>query len=250
MNAVARRISLPVGAVALALFATAVRASDIEQKPIEYSKGVPHNSVSELEARLGRGASLPHTAGQGYLKALLKELGVPESSQTLVFSRTSLQRDRIGPAMPRAIYFNDDVYVGFCRRGEVLEVSASDPGLGTVYYTVSQDPEKPLRFKRQTDSCLICHASSISYGNPGHLVRSVFTDRTGNPVLSLGSKRVSHETPFEERWGGWYVTFLGLRFRSSSFNFSTDASLAFASTSTVMSSLRQHSGKSSTSMKS
>jgi hypothetical protein len=34
----------------------------------------------------------------------------------------SLQRARISPRMPRAIYFNDDVAVGYCRTGNVLEV--------------------------------------------------------------------------------------------------------------------------------
>jgi hypothetical protein len=31
-------------------------------------------------------------------------------------------------------------------------------------------------------------------------------DRAGEPVLSRGTKRVDHSTPFEDRWGGWYVT--------------------------------------------
>jgi hypothetical protein len=41
---------------------------------------------------------------------------------------------------------------------------------------------------------------------PGHLVRSLFVDETGYPVLSGGSRNVNHTTPFAERWGGWYVT--------------------------------------------
>ena len=62
------------------------------------------------------------------------------SSQMLVFSKTSLQRDRIAPRTPRALYFNDDVYIGFCRLGEVMEVSVADPKLGTVFYTLDQEP--------------------------------------------------------------------------------------------------------------
>jgi hypothetical protein len=38
------------------------------------------------------------------------------------------------------------------------------------------------------------------------VVRSVFTDRLGLPVLSAGSFRIDHTSPFKERWGGWYVT--------------------------------------------
>ena len=76
----------------------------------------------------------------GYLPALSKELNVPQSSQVLVFSKTSFQRERITPKTPRALYFNDDVYVGFCLRGDVLEVSAVDPKLGTAFYTLDQEP--------------------------------------------------------------------------------------------------------------
>jgi hypothetical protein len=41
---------------------------------------------------------------------------------------------------------------------------------------------------------------------PGHLVRSLFVDSGGEPILSAGSYAVDHSTPFEQRWGGWYVT--------------------------------------------
>ena len=46
----------------------------------------------------------------------------------------------VGPKTPRALYFNDDVYVGFCLRGRVLEVSAADPAIGTAFYTLDQEP--------------------------------------------------------------------------------------------------------------
>ena len=49
-------------------------------------------------------------------------------------------------------------------------------------------------------------ASSATGGAPGHLVRSVFTDRHGMPILGAGAYRVDHSSPFKERWGGWYVT--------------------------------------------
>jgi hypothetical protein len=41
---------------------------------------------------------------------------------------------------------------------------------------------------------------------PGHLVRSLFVDRRGNPLLASGSFRTDHTSPLAERWGGWYVT--------------------------------------------
>jgi hypothetical protein len=124
----------------------------------------------------------------------------------LVFSKTSLQQRRISPRAPRAIYYSDEVYVGFCRGGEVLEVTAVDPRLGAVYYSLSQEKAEKPKLTRRTESCLLCHGSSTNDGLPGHLVRSVYPDSRGHPVLSRGSHRVDHTTPLADRWGGWYVT--------------------------------------------
>jgi hypothetical protein len=180
-----------------------------EREPINYKTAQAENVVTALQKRIAGGqVKLKASGDLGYLPALLKELNVPASSQVLVFSKTSFQRERITPKTPRAIYFNDDVYVGFCLRGDVLELSAADTKLGTAFYTLDQDPDpdgKP-EFVRQRDNCLTCHASSSTGGAPGHLVRSVFTDRYGMPVLSAGTFRTDHASPFAERWGGWYVT--------------------------------------------
>ncbi len=184
------------------------RAADqIEQPPIQYSQSTPDNCVSKLGARLAAGElRLEYDQRVGYLAALLAALDVPVESQMLVFSKTSLQRHRISPRTPRAIYFNDDVYVGYCKSGDVLEISAVDPQLGAVFYTLDQKDEKHVRLSRQTDNCLLCHSSSRTEGVPGHLVRSMFVDSSGQPIFSAGSYSVDHTTPLERRWGGWYVT--------------------------------------------
>ena len=135
------------------------------------------------------------------MKSLLSELDVPISSQTLVFSKTSLQRQRISPRSPRAIYFNDEVYVGYCQQGEVLEISVADPALGTVFYTLNQEVLETPKLFRQTDNCLQCHASSNTRGIPGHLIRSVFVDHSGLPLLSFGTHRIDHSSPIANRWG-------------------------------------------------
>ncbi|MEX0585601.1 MAG: hypothetical protein WD176_03090, partial [Pirellulales bacterium] len=164
-------------------------------------------SVSRLQQRLEAGEVKfqfePHF---GYLKSLLQELDVSTTSQTLVFSKTSLQRQKIAPRTPRSLFFNDDVYVGFCQNGEVLEISAVDPQLGTVYYVLDQAAADPPRIHRQTDNCLLCHGSSQTLGVPGHLLRSVFPDAGGSPILSAGTYRIDQTSPLEKRWGGWYVT--------------------------------------------
>ncbi len=88
----------------------------------------------------------------------------------------------------------------------MLEIAAADAKLGTAFYTLDQDPAQRGAITRQTESCLLCHGSSANHGIPGHLLRSVSPDRTGELLLMRGSKRVDHTTPFPDRWGGWYVT--------------------------------------------
>ena len=198
------------GIVALG-FASCLMASataqDIEREPIRYSAATPQNVVTRLQDQLTTSAvKLQFEPERGYLRSLLKALDVPESSQVLVFSKTSLQRERISPGSPRAIYFNDDVFVGFCQRGKVMEISATDDLLGTAFYTIDQTAEEKPLPQRQTESCLLCHSSFANQGFPGHLVRSLFVDRKGDPQLASGSYRTDHTSPLSERWGGWYVT--------------------------------------------
>jgi hypothetical protein len=38
------------------------------------------------------------------------------------------------------------------------------------------------------------------------MIRSVYPDADGLPILSAGSYRTNHTSPFNQRWGGWYVT--------------------------------------------
>jgi hypothetical protein len=200
--------SLVLSLIGFSLFAVSSSfAQEIENEPIKYSAATHRNAVSRLEERLASGSTkLEFDSKHGYLESLLKALEVPTSSQVLVFSKTSFQRERISPRTPRAIYFNDEVMIGFCLHGPVMEISAADETIGTAYYTLDQTRDEKPRPVRQTDSCLICHSSSANQGIPGHLVRSVFVDRDGQPLLASGSFRTDHSSPLAERWGGWYVT--------------------------------------------
>lgn len=182
-------------------------ADAFEEQPIAYSRTEPANVVADLAARLATGdATLAFDGSTGYLRSVLEALAVPVSSQTLVFSKTSLQQQRISPRNPRALYFNDEVYVGFVRGGEVLELSVADPHLGTVFYTLEQTADRPPRFERQTDDCLLCHGGAQTRGVPGHVIRSLYPDSGGQPIFSAGSYRVDDTTPLADRWGGWYVS--------------------------------------------
>src|SRR5262245_29137956 len=84
--------------------------------------------ISELQQRVNTGQSkLEFEKDHGHLVSLLKLLKVPVSSQTLVFSKTSLQSERISPKTPRAIYFNDDVYVAWVQGAPLIEIMSVDP---------------------------------------------------------------------------------------------------------------------------
>jgi hypothetical protein len=51
-----------------------------------------------------------------------------------------------------------------------------------------------------------CHGTTRTEGVPGMVVRSVFPNGEGHPMLAMGTTQVSHETPLPDRWGGYYVT--------------------------------------------
>lgn len=180
---------------------------EFERDPINYSTTAPRDRVALLKERLEGGElTLVHDARHGYLPALMEYLQVPASSQTLVFSKTSLQRHRISPHTPRALYFSDDVYLAWVQQGDVVEISAVDPQLGAVFYTLDQNNKSRAVITRQTDHCLLCHASSHTQRIPGHIMRSVYCDASGLPVLSSGTYRTDDSSPLSQRWGGWYVT--------------------------------------------
>lgn len=178
-----------------------------EQEPINYSRTEASDRVAQLIGQMELGEiRLEWDSKHGYLSSLMNHLDVPISSQTLVFSKTSLQISRIAPRTPRAVYFNDDIYIGWVQRGDVIEISAADPQLGATFYTLPQQPtDKPI-LHRETSRCLQCHGSTHTRRVPGHIVRSVFPDSGGQPIFRLGTHLTDDTSPFAERWGGWYVT--------------------------------------------
>jgi hypothetical protein len=197
---------LLVAAISVASAALALPGDGFDEEPINYTQSEATDVVAQLQKRLEKGHLLQRNAENGYLRAVLRELDVPVSSQVLVFSKTSFQTSRISPLTPRALYFNDDVYIGWVQDGSVLEISAVDPQLGATFYTLNQDRFASQKFVRQNFECLSCHSSGLTGGVPGHTVRSVFTTRDGQPFFSAGSYVTTDESPMSERYGGWYVT--------------------------------------------
>jgi hypothetical protein len=198
---------------AVFLAATAVWAGhegDIllsDDSAINYAEAPTTDPAELLNKKLASGeVKLDYSNnGLGYLPAILKAFNVNPDSQMLVFSKTSFQATRISPRAPRAIYFNDDVSVGYVQGSDVLEFATLDPKQGYMFYTLDNVKSDHPQFDRR-DVCLQCHHGPATAGVPGIMVASVYPDSSGMPFARLGMPATDHRTRFDERWGGWYVT--------------------------------------------
>jgi hypothetical protein len=181
---------------------------ETEYPTIPYLTGKRTDAVAALIERLERGeVELVYDGERGYLDSLLAALDIDPASQTLVYSQTSLQSKLIRPSTPRAIYFNDDVYVGFVQQGPI-EIASLDASLGPVFYLLEQVPAPRPTFTAELGKCLSCHDSySLTGGGvPRFIVGSGYTGTTGMLVSHEGWILVSDGTPLKSRCGGWYVT--------------------------------------------
>ena len=135
--------------VGLMVGRTADAQLDFEGAPIDYGKQSTSDRVSRLADALERGSvTLQSDDNSGYLASVLKALEVPLESQSLVFSKTSFQLHKISPGRPRAIYFNDDTYVGWVQGSDIIELAASDPVQGAVFYTMEPNADGKPRVIR------------------------------------------------------------------------------------------------------
>ncbi len=211
MNRIIHRLLAPALLAGFIAGECRLMASDepFEQAPISYSATAPNDVIRRLETRIAAGEFRFQGSDREVARALLQALNIPESSQVLVFSKTSFQLSLIHPNTPRALYFSSECYVGWVPGG-LMEVTSIDPRLGPVFYTF--DPHLPeggqTRFHRDSD-CLRCHGGTFVREIPALFVRSIATDRNGQPIFSQGSTVVDDTTPFNERWAGWYVTGTG-----------------------------------------
>lgn len=192
---------------------------EFEKPPINYSNSDSTDRVARLAQKIKDGQdSLTWDEQHSWLPSILEKLDIDPDSQLLVFSKTSLQTRAITPRNPRAVYFNDEVYVGFVPGGDIIELSAVDKKLGAVFYSIdmgrkqskdeSNAKEKFERtnFIRDETQCMTCHGTSKTNHVPGFLVRSVYPSASGHPHYSMGTITTSLKTEFLDRFGGWYVT--------------------------------------------
>jgi len=163
------------------------------------SQGEPAEAKDPIE-RLS-GVRLEFEPRQGYLRALLAALKVDPASQTLVFSKTSRQSDFIGPKTPRALYFNQDTYVGWIPGAPLIEIVTIHPTAGTRYYTLRNERSAAVEFRSETKDCTLCHGRG-----GGLFANSSRIGPAGYPAVFAPSFRVTPSLPLRRRWGGWYVS--------------------------------------------
>jgi hypothetical protein len=207
-----RRIATAAAAMMIVGAALVVRApSQVDRQataePGSAGTAGSPDRVARLQQKLdGGGTPLIFERDHGYLRSLLENLEIPTSSQVLVFSKSSAQMGGIAPEKPRAIYFNDDTYVGWVDGGG-LELASVDPADGPYFYTLTQAEDPRPTFERHTDTCVGCHDSSEDPARliPRLLKLSVLPDRNGLAIQGA-ALATTDRSPFRERWGGWYVT--------------------------------------------
>jgi hypothetical protein len=177
------------------------------EEPINYRSENLTDPVALLQKRIDRGeVKLEYEPKHGYLKSVLERLQIPVDSQTLVFSKTSFQYKKISPEEPRALYFNDDVYIGQVHDGKVIEVVSFDPAQGAIFYILDEHRSEHPIFQRAELDCTQCHVAAGTKGVPGVLLRSIYATRTGTQATPSQSFITGQESPLSERWGGWYIT--------------------------------------------
>ena len=175
----------------------------------QYLEKEPQDPFSKIMKSLEAGAG-PNDYGNEmeYIEALLAKLKISKHSQQLVFSTTSLQLSRISPRNPRAIYFNEDLYLGYVPGGQI-EIIGIDPEIGAIPYIFSPPTTNDkawlptiIRSRR----CMNCHASPDIGGVPGLLISSVIPGPGGGSIDAFRQTQTGHSIPYDLRFGGWHLT--------------------------------------------
>ena len=193
-------------------------------EPISYRSEDIHDPVRKLEDAIEAGkATVSWDNDWGYLKSVLKLLNVPVESQTLVFSKTSFQYPKITPDHPRALYYNDDVYVGKVHDGKAIEIVAFDARQGAIFWLLDEHKVDQPRFQRAELDCTQCHIAAGTRGVPGVLLRSVYPTDTGTLLPGAPQYITDQDSPLSERWGGWFVSAKGVEAASLAASVAADA---------------------------
>ena len=71
---------------------------------------------------------------------------------------------KISPEQPRALYYNDDVYIGQVHDGKVIEVVSFDPVQGAIFYILDEHRAEHPVFERAELDCTQCHVAAGTRG--------------------------------------------------------------------------------------
>ena len=175
----------------------------------QYLEKEPQDPFSKIMKSLEEGEG-PNDYGNEmeYIEALLAKLKISKHSQQLVFSTTSLQLSRISPRNPRAIYFNEDLYLGYVPGGQI-EIIGIDPEIGAIPYIFSPPTSKDKAWRPtiiRSRRCMNCHASPDIGGVPGLLISSVIPGPGGGSIDAFRQTQTGHSIPYDLRFGGWHLT--------------------------------------------
>ncbi len=207
------RILLPLAALLfLCALSSAATPADAADKPgihdprIGYHTATPRDPFSLLLQQLRAGQRQLRTdSEQDLLESLLETLRIPASSQMLVFSATSFQTGLISVRNPRALYFNEDTYVGYVPGGR-LEIVSVDPQIGSVFHLLDRWAPGQIPRSERSERCMNCHAPRKTGAIPLLLVESMIPSPTGGGEKSYRGEVDGHSIPHPDRMGGWVVT--------------------------------------------
>ncbi|MEO6787968.1 MAG: hypothetical protein ABI318_17730 [Chthoniobacteraceae bacterium] len=179
---------------------------NFDEPPHNYHTASLKDRFSRMKADLESGRiPLDRTSEKAFVISLLKALDIPATSQMLVFSTTSLQLRFITPRNPRAIFFNEDLYVGYIPGGKI-ELISMDPELGSIFYIFDIPTDSRPIAPERSERCVNCHTREDTGFVPGLVIKSVIPGPTGGSLKTFRGGQTGHGIPFAQRFGGWYVT--------------------------------------------
>lgn len=183
------------------------RVMDFRAAPHSYLDWKPKDRFAELQQRAMKGdVKIDTTNDKTFLTSLLAALNIPISSQIMVFSASSLQSERINPRNPRALYFNEDTYVGWVPGG-LIEIIAADPEMGPMFYVFNRlRPGGPIPDVERSTKCMNCHAGNATRRLPGLIAESLLVSRAGSSLETYRRDVQGHQIPLDIRFGGWHLT--------------------------------------------
>ena len=208
------RTKAPFPIIALSLLCVCLQAAQPDYRVFDF-RGPPHNYLehkpkdrfAQLQEKIAQGeVKLDTTSDRTFLVSLLEALKIPISSQMLVFSASSLQSEIINPRNPRALYFNEDTYLGWVPGG-LVEIIAADPEMGPMFYVYDRlRAGGAVPNVTRSTKCMNCHAGTATKRLPGLIAESLLVSQAGSSLETYRRDEQGHQIPLENRFGGWHLT--------------------------------------------